>query len=409
MTNTEQPRGYASHAYPRLVAAALVVGFLATMLECQSAQAQSYTVLHAFKGVPDGVDPRADLIRDARSGYIYGTTFEGGAYGYGALFKLDKGAAETVLYSFCSVAKCDDGAAPLGGLIRDVSGNLHGTTAEGGVYNYGSVFRLDHGDSETVLYSFTGQADGNVGYERLVRDAAGNLYGTTLFGGSSDLGTVFKVDPTGKKTVLHSFGGSDGAYPEAGLLRDTNGILYGTASLGGSHSSGTVFKLDANGNFTVLHEFTGTDGYLSAGSLIMDVAGNLYGTTMAGGLYNRGVAFKLSRNGKFTTLYNFRGKSDGGYPMAGLVSDPGAHKFYGTTYLAAGKGCGGIGCGTVFEIDTKTHKTRVLHRFTGGADGGTPFSGLVRDAAGNLYGTTSQGGDFSHCLQGCGVVFKVSP
>jgi uncharacterized repeat protein (TIGR03803 family) len=377
----QSPDGF-SQTPLRLALTALAVGLLATVAGSQSAKAQTYTVLHSFKGVPDGVDPRSDLMLDAKSGSIYGTTFEGGAYGYGAVFKVDNGMAETVLYSFCAVASCDDGTAPSGRIVRDVAGNIYGATAGGGAYNYGSVFQLDKGDVETVLYSFTGRADGYAVNGGLVRDAAGNLYGTTYFGGSSDYGTVFRVDRAGKKIVLHSFGGSDGAYPDADLLRDTRGNLYGTTSMGGSHSSGTVFKLDAKTNFTVLYDFTGTDGYLSAGTLIMDVAGNLYGTTLAGGLYGRGNAFRLSRTGKLTTLHSFHAGGDGGYPMAGLVSGPGMRKVYGTTYFAAGKGCGGIGCGTVFEIDTKTHKTKILHRFTGGADGGNSFLGFSQRCCG---------------------------
>src|SRR5207245_1511649 len=200
---------------------------------------------------------------------------------------------------------------------------------------------------------FQGASDGANPYDGVVLDAAGNLYGTTKYGGYPCIpgvgcGTVFKLDTTGTKTVLYAFRGQplDGNYPQARLLRDAAGNLYGTTIYGGSSrcfdlGCGTVFKVDTSGNETVLYEFTGRPGgrYPSA-NLIRDAAGNLYGTTVLGG--------------------------------ASECNPP-------------------YGCGTVFRLDT-TGGEVVLHRFTGGADGAKPFAGLVRDATGNLYGTTGYGG-----------------
>jgi uncharacterized repeat protein (TIGR03803 family) len=198
-----------------------------------------------------------------------------------------------------------------------------------------------------VLYSFTGGANGGHPYAGLVRDAAGNLYGTTDMGGTAKVGTVFKVSKGGKETLLHTFlGHPDGAYPQAGLLRDTAGNLYGTTSIGGSHQCGTVFKLDTTGKETVLYSFCSVtraeDGRNPHAGLIGDAAGNLYGTTLYGGSTacvwgNRGcgVVFKLDTNGNETVLYNFcseKNCTDGAVPYAGLVRDA-AGNLYGTTEL----------------------------------------------------------------------------
>jgi uncharacterized repeat protein (TIGR03803 family) len=275
-----------------------------------------------------------------------------------------------------------------------------------------------------VLYTFTGPPDGANPFAGLVQDAAGNLYGTTQDGGASNVGTVFKVDKTGKETVLYSFTGNgvngDGSYPEAGLVRDAAGNLYGTTDTGGGdgcsggYGCGTVFKLDKTGKETVLHAFTGgRDGAYPEAGLVRDAAGNLYGTTFSGGDlsscydYGCGVVFKLDKTGKETVLYTFTGGTDGGQPQAGLVRDA-ADILYGTTvYGGAVRECEHYGCGTVFKLD-ETGKETMVHIFAGGQDGHFPEGGLVRDAAGNLYGTTNGGGGHG-CSNGggCGAVFKV--
>jgi len=266
-------------------------------------------------------------------------------------------------------------------------------------------------------------------------DTAGNLYGTTPFGGASGQagsGTVFKLDTSSNLTVLHNFTGSDGANPQAGLVMDKAGNLYGTTVFGGQPGgggSGTVFKLDTSLNLTVLHSFTpGSDGQEPYAGLIMDAAGNLYGTTRAGGsstssncqgtaLGGCGTVFKLDTSGNETVLYSFKGGDDGAVPYAGLVMDA-LGNLYGTTNQGGSGPCTGanavlIGCGTVFKLDTSGNET-VLHSFTGGSGGAFPRNDgrLVMDAAGNLYGTTAQGGS-GPCgnlggLGGCGTVFKLT-
>jgi uncharacterized repeat protein (TIGR03803 family) len=251
------------------------------------------TVLYRFTGTGgDGSFVYAGLVRDP-AGNLYGTTFSGGATGNGVVFKVDATGTETILYSFTGST---DGGFPDAGLVRDAKGNLYGTASFGGSSFNGNVFKLDPSGTETVLYSFTGGGDGGSPQSGLIRDSAGNLYGTTTFGGAAGFGTVFKVTPQGQETVLYSFkGGADGAYPFAGsLVRDPAGNLYGTTQTGGSSSFGDVFKIDTTGKETVLHSFSGRDGEIPYGTLARDKAGNLYGTTYAGGRYGGGVVFKIA-------------------------------------------------------------------------------------------------------------------
>jgi uncharacterized repeat protein (TIGR03803 family) len=410
MTNLAQHRGWSWRVRVGVATGALallvVLGRVVVMTPSAEAHADAtFTVLYSFKGGADGATPKAGLLRDA-AGNLYGTTYYGGTSNFGTVFKLDTTGEETVLHSFTGVP---DGRYPYAGLVRDAAGNLYGTTYYGGASNCflgcGTVFMLDTTGAETVLHSFTGVPDGENPYAGVVRDQAGNLYGTTVnggAGGSGSYGTVFKVDTTGTETVLYSFrNGNNGVAPRAGLLRDPAGNLYGTA-FGGANNDGIVFKLDTTGAGTVLHTFTGEadgkDGVFPFAGLIRDAAGNLYGTTSQGGAFGYwGTVFKLDTTGKETVLYSFTGGADGSYPYAGLVRDP-AGNLYGST-----KNGGVSNKGTVFKLDTASGET-LLHIFRGGTtDGAFPMASLVRDSAGNLYGTTSFGGAF-----GKGTIFKLS-
>ena len=317
----------------------------------------------------------------------------------------------TLIYSF---KNSPDGSGPYAGLIRDGAGNFYGTTAYGGLAGYGTVFKLDATGGETVLHSFTfGGADGSKPFAGLVRDAAGNLYGTTSDGGGIGCtiygcGTVFKLDTSGTETVLHRFtGGADGGNPYTGLVRDPAGNLYGTTYYGGSSNNcyqgcGTVFKLDTTGAETVLHSFTGApDGNWPSGSLILDATGNFYGTTTWGGASVWGTVFKVDTTGAETVLYSFTGGADGGTPASELILDA-AGNLYGTTQYGGAGRCRD-GCGTVFKLDTTGTET-VLYRFQRNPDGERPVAGLIQDAAGNLYGTTLYGGE-----RRLGTVFKLDP
>jgi uncharacterized repeat protein (TIGR03803 family) len=356
------------------------------------AQAQDYAVLHYFTNGADGFDVGHVLSQDSK-GNIYGTTNVGGVggtcvvVGCGTIFKVDSSGNHTVLYNFKGGT---DGSHPISGVIRDQHGNLYGTTQAGGALDVGTVFKLDSAGNHTVLYSFAGGADGSTPVGGLVRDSKGDLYGTTSAGGSGGgYGTIFQVSAGGTHTVLHNFSYSDGIGPAATLFRDSKRNLYGTTNSGGVGGYGTVFKLDSAGNYSVLHSFTGGAGGLEPyyAGVIGDPRGNLYGTTRAGGTFNFGTVFKLDADGNYTVLYSFTGGADGGYPMAGLVRDS-KHNLYGTT---EGGGTGGncnIGCGIVFKLDSADTET-VLHNFIGGSDGVFPMGELLRNSNGNLYGTTT--------------------
>ncbi len=411
MTSIEQHRGWNSWKHLRTASAAmaLAVVLVPAVIVAQAAQAPTYTVLYAFSAGTDAAQPFAGMVRD-KAGNLYGTTASGGAFGYGTVFKVDTSGHETVLHSFSGV----DGAVPLAGLAVDKAGNLYGTTAYGGasfIINTnagdGTVFKVDTSGNEAVLHSFTNTPDGAQPVASLVIDKRGNLYGTTVGGGADSFGTVFEVDRAGTEIVLHSFSGADGGFPEAGLVVDKAGNLYGTTASGGSANAGTVFKVDISGTETVLHNFADVpDGAFPNADLVQDEAGNLYGTTAFGGAYgdgssaSEGIVFEVYTNGTEIVLHSFSGL-DGGFPEAGLVRDK-AGNLYGTTTFggASFNLNGSAGDGTVFEVDA-TGTEIVLHSFSG-VDGQSPLAGLVRDKAGNLYGTTAFGGS-----SGNGIVFKL--
>lgn len=371
--------------------AALVFVSLAT----QSAQAQTFTVLYTFTNANSGFTPNGDLVMDA-AGNLYGTTsLGGGPVRKGTVFELTGSGTERVLYAFGKSA--NDGAQPVAGLVRDPAGNLYGTTFYGGTANDGTVFKLS-GAGLTILHSFVGSpTDGARPTSRLVRDCCGNLYGTTQAGGSG-FGTIFRIDKNGNETVLRSFsGGWDGEYPNC-ITAGAPGVFFGTTA-GGAKNFGTVFKVDSTGKETVLYRFQGLpDGQYPAGCVAVDAAGNMYGVTRSGGTFNEGTIFKVDQDGTETVLRNL-GYPDVAIPESGLILGTDGN-LYGTS--SAG---GASDQGTVFMSDTSGNDT-ILHSFNPPTDGGTPTGTLLRDAAGNLYGTTTYGGNNSY---GLGTVFKITP
>jgi uncharacterized repeat protein (TIGR03803 family) len=263
------------------------------------------TIIYRFKGGSDGSVPNGELLMD-QSGNLYGGTQTGGGtgchgFGCGAIYKLAPDGTETVLYRFQGG---NDGGDPLGGLIEDQSGNLYGTTILGGWRSSGVLFRVSQGGSETVLYRFCSQTncvDGSVPEATLIGDGSGNLYGTTYEGGTGTLcfqgcGTVYELAPDGAETVLYSFiGRRDGASPFAALLDDGKANLYGTAYQGGATNNGVAFSLTPRGKETVLHAFNQTDGAFVASALIADDKGNLYGTASQGGTHGYGEVFEIRK------------------------------------------------------------------------------------------------------------------
>jgi uncharacterized repeat protein (TIGR03803 family) len=346
---------------------------------------------------------------------------------------------ETVLHAFNGRT---DGNSP-SGLIFDAAGNLYGTASS-------VVFELSPtptGWTETVLYTFTGGADGAYSVASLIFDAAGNLYGTTYVGGlvndqcPTGCGVVFKLTPgpTGwSESVLYSFtSGTDGGNPQTALVLDAVGNLYGSTTVGGDlscsygHGCGVVFRLSQRpgGKWTetVLHTFSGKYAGGGPGGLTLDAAGNLYGTAAYGGypegncFFGCGLVFKLTRNPrgpwKETVLYKFTGVNDGMNPLGPLTFDS-AGSLYGVT--TGGSPCDGLEsvCGVVFQLSPQpdgTWKKTTLHAFTGWAygDGQTPNAPLVFDSSGTLYGTTILGGNAQKCPEGvssgCGIVFSLTP
>lgn len=405
-------------------------------LGTQEQQTTTFTVLYTFPRLSDGSGPI--VSSQDSTGNLYGATGRGGSYkvcfnhlcvpgcqglGCGTIFKLDTTNRETVLHNFTGT----DGRDPVV-LLRDSAGNLYGTTFLGGSTACGGsgcgiIFKLDTTGTETVLHIF-GASAGGWFPGTLLRDSAGNFYGTTVSGGdlactgiegsgNPGCGVVFKISTTGKETVLHTFTGANGASPGV-LLRDSAGNFYGTTFVGGSKGHGVIFKLDTTGKETMLHSFAGADGSYPT-SLLRDAAGDLYGMTDLGGSNacpgGCGVIFKLDTTGHETVLHSFTGV-DGSNPFGGLLRDT-AGNLYGTTGSGGGLACPHAGgCGVVFKLDT-TGKETVLHSFTGRADGWDPVGGLLKDSTGNLYGTTSYGGQLtcpsSVSATGCGVVFRVAP
>ena len=382
--------------------------------------------IHVFAGGNDGENPYAGLISDS-AGNAYGTTAVGGGGcsdgGCGTVFKLTKDRKESVLYAFKGGS---DGDGPLGALMLGAAGNFYGTTVSGGGtgcggYGCGTVFELAPDGTETVLYAFQGGNDGFQPGSNIVMDGSGNLFGTTVGGGTynSDCaegcGTVFEVQPDGTKNTFYMFqGGTDGQGPDGSLITDTAGNLYGTTGAGGgcslypSGGCGTVFELTPSGQETILYAFQGgTDGLGPVGGVIMDNAGNLYGATEFGGNSDCcGVVFAIpAGGGSESVLYSFRGGSDGANPLAGVVMD--AHgNLYGTTEVGGGTGKGckkvlfGNGCGTVFKLTPGGQET-VLYSFEK-KSGQLPEAPVMLGKNGTLFGTTTVGGAHND-----GVVFEV--
>lgn len=426
-------------------------------LATASAAAQEQ-VLYRFKGGSDGYYPSASLLQD-QDGNLFGTTSEGGnsrpcggqnyPQGCGTVFELTPPAqsgapwSEIVLYRFQGGS---DGYSPNSPLIADQHANLYSTTAGGGFQNNGTVFELERPSSpggawkHRVLYAFKGVPHGNGEGDAsrpgaIVFDSAGNLYGTTDWGGFCTNykglvncnGAVFKLAPPESpdepwaESILFRFGSSGLANPHGGVILDAVGNLYGTTYVGGDGFGG-VFELSPSGDSWIespLYSFDSSDGGAPNDSLIFDSAGNLYGTTLIGGSANSGAVFELSPSPggwSETVLHNFASTNDGNSPLANVVFDK-AGNLYSTTWQG-----GDQRQGTVFRLtppsppNTEWTET-ILYNFGTGADGREPTGGLIFGRDGALYGTTTTGGstaDSSACPQDgyaftCGVVFRIAP
>lgn len=434
-----------NHTVGRALMAVFVVLSTATALRSADAPTYTFSVLYAFNGGTDGGLLQGPVVLD-REGNLYGTTSLGANLsvncgynpGCGVVFKVDSKGKQTVLHEFTGGAGGGTGISNPG-LILDSFGNLFGVTSSGGDLSAsicngsgcGVVFKLDPKGNQTVLYAFTGGADGNQGpyAPTLLLGDAGDLYGTTYFGGDlgaiacggiGGCGVVYKIAPppnyweglsARKETVLYTFqGGAPGVLPDGfgPLVRDREGNLYGSTTSGGEFGSGTIYKLDPAGQLTLLYTFTGgMDGAQPWGGVVRDDEGNLFGATAARGASGVGTVYKLARSGTLTVLHQFTGNfissPDGALSYSHLVRDEDGNLF-GTAFFG-----GTSGDGSVYEVDKFGNET-ILHNFTG-EDGVGPLAGLAMDKEGNLYGTTENGGNLNACLQyggGCGVVFKLT-
>jgi uncharacterized repeat protein (TIGR03803 family) len=383
----------------------------------QSLAASGGRILYNFTGGIDGGDPATTLAFDS-AGNAYGTTVVGGDFGYGAVFELKRSGTkfeEVTLYSFTGLG---DGKNPYGGVIFDAAGNLYGTTVAGGSGGLcsgdgcGVVYELvptGNGWKQSVIYNFAGGNDGFGPGGTLVFDKAGNLYGTTPDGGAYSVGTVYEVSPVQgggwTEKVMHAFtGGDDGSTGSLGaLLIDAKGNLYGVTELGGAFGEGTVFKVAQSGKLTTLYAFKGMpDAGFPYGGLVTDGKGDVYGTTYYGGANGLGAVWQLNAAGQESVLYSFQSGNDGNSPTSTLAFDK-AGNLYGTTSAGGNSGCD---CGTVFELSSGRSgwSETILHRFGGTPDGANPYYGMSADAQGNFYSTTAVGG-----LSGQGIVFAFRP
>jgi uncharacterized repeat protein (TIGR03803 family) len=367
------------------------VAFILSVLGAQAGVV--FTTLHSFQFAPYGANPQAGLVRGS-DGDIYGTTALGGTYNGGTVFKISSNGMLTNLYYFTGG---NDGANPLAGLVQGRDGNYYGTTSDINVDGAGTVFKISTNGALTTLYGFTDGNDGDTPEAGLVQGSDGNFYGTTSYGGPSIAGTIFKISTDGTFTNLYSFtGGNDGSGP-SGLVQGNDGNFYGTTFGGGTNDSGTVFKISSGGVLTSLYSFTGgNDGDTPQAGLVQGSDGYLYGTTGGGGANSSGTVFRISTNGTLTPLYSFTGGNDGAQPSAALVQGSDGH-LYGTTYAG-----GTNHLGTVFQISTNGALAS-LCSFSGTNNGANPQAGLVQGSAGNFYGTTYYGGS-----NNLGAVFQIS-
>ncbi len=442
MTHREQRRSWIFKVGRRTAIATLglVVVLALTLGVTSAAQAQTFQVLHTFTGKLDGANPEGAGLTMDRAGNLYGAAAFGGleteACSYfgscGTVYKLSRKGSGWVFNTLYLFTGGTDGNSPDTPIAFGLDGLIYGTTFYGGIpgpcdeHGCGIIYSLRPAAtacksalcpwSETVLYRFTGEDDGgSPAFGAFALDQAGNLYGTAL-GGAYRSGIVYElIRDNGQWTlnVLYSFTGqSDGSSPWSGVTADAAGNFYGTTLSGGLYQDGTAWELSPTGQgwtLTPIHQFLlNSDGYRSEGNLLLDSSGNLWGANEYGGPGGGGTVFELtpsSGSWNFSVVHSFTQIYGSQAP---LVMDP-AGNLYGTSVNG-----GTYGYGTAFKMSPSDGgwSYTVLHNFTGGSDGANPYGQIVLDGNGNLYGTTFEGGMGPSCYvgsNGCGVVWEITP
>jgi uncharacterized repeat protein (TIGR03803 family) len=349
------------------------------------------STLYSFTGGLDGGSPNG--LMQETNGNFYGTTQDGGSNNMGTVFRMTPAGTVTTLDWFNNLA--GQGYMPAAALVQGPDGELYGTTQRGGLKGWGTAFKTTTNGALTPLIDFNVTVNGSGPAAAMIPGADGALYGTTLYGGSNNDGTAFRLTTNGKITSLAVFDFSDGAQPTR-LLQTANGNFYGTTFIGGINGNGTVFEITSNGALISLASFNYTNGgSLPYDGLAQTPDGNFLGTTYEGGTDGYGTVFQVSPAGVVTTVYSFTGGSDGGHPAAGLIEGSDGN-FYGTTAYG-----GAYDVGTVFRLAPDGALVS-LAQFDG-YDGANPQASLTLGADGNLYGTTENGG-----ADGAGVIFRVN-
>ncbi len=339
-----------------------------------------FSVLRHLAYATDGSGPAVSLVIGT-DGNFYGMNKSGGAFNNGTIFKITPAGIYTVLRSLKSAT---DGGFPFGSLLKGIDGNFYGMTSEGGTNFFGTAFKITPTGVFTLLTSFNGGITGNEPLESLVQDAEYGYLGTSAGGGVYNNGTIFRICGDNYKVVRSLNKPTDGGTPKGTLLLAKDGNFYGTTSDGGTSNSGTIFKLTPAGVYTVIHHLVGfSEGSFPQGSLVQGTDGNLYGTTRSGGTGGVGTVFKVTTAGILTVLRHISAVTDGGNPEGGLVQGTGDY-FFGMT----------TGNGAIFKI-TSAGVFTILKKLSSLTDGNSPTGDLIRATDGNYYGTTSAGGTFA--------------
>jgi len=347
----------------------------------------------AFVTSAQASESRADLKRSLAVTGRHAAALHNGAAS--AFSPATRPATYTVLHAF--VGGPGDGAGSGAEVTLDSAGNIFGTTDYGGANEYGTIFKLATDGTETLLHSFGGTGDGSTPDGAVTILSSGDMVGTASYGGSSENGIIWTLAANGTYAVLHNFTADEGNFARGKLIQDRKGNFYGTALFGGTTGDGTVFKFNSKGKVTVLHTFDGTDGEFPEHGVVMDKGGNLYGVTAFGGTGGQGTVYKIAKDGTFTTLYDFTAGADGGFLYGGLAIDKDGN-LYGSTDDG-----GSSGYGTVFKMAPDGTLT-TLYSFTGGTDGGYPEGDMLLKGT-SLYSTVTGGGNQS-C--GCGGIYEIT-